>query len=156
MDNGQISFFDMAPETVDIAVSGALNIVKATYKETITTNWRDLFEGYDELYGITFSSGIQFMEKVMDMFEHVEMIFGCEGVMSNDIAAIMSMETKSVEQLAKSKCAKRMAERMEAGNMILSVSRDTRSHEKIYILRAKDGRCRVITGSYSKYCTLRA
>ena len=106
-----------------------------------------MFEGYDELYGITFSSGIQFVEKVADRFEHVEIIYGCEGVIGSDIATIISLQTKSVELIAKSKSAKIIAERIDANTMSIYVSRDTKSHEKIFILKAKDGRTRVITGS---------
>lgn len=147
MSEGQISFFDIIPEQMDIANSGQFQVVHAKFESTSKENWKSLFEGYNELYGITFSSGIQFMEKVMDMFDYVEMVFGCEGVLSDDVAAIMSIEANSVEQIAKSKGAKRMAQRIEDGTMVLSVSRDTRSHEKIYILKSNDGRTRVITGS---------
>lgn len=147
MSDGQMSLLDIMPEQVDIAESGQLQVVHAKFESTSKENWKSLFEGFDELYGITFSSGIHFMEKVMDMFDYVEMIFGCEGVLTDDVAAIMAMEASSVEQIAKSKSAKRMAERIEEGSMALSVSRDTKSHEKVYILKAKDGRTRVITGS---------
>ncbi len=147
MDGNQLNFEDLIPEEVDAVKAGEISVVKADFSDHLRCGWRELFEGYDELYGITFSSGIPFMEKVIDMFSHVEMIFGCEGVMNNDIAAIMAMQTESVELLAKSQCAVRMAERMDDGTLKLSVSRDTRSHEKIYILKSYDGRCRVITGS---------
>lgn len=147
MTGEQLSFLDILPEEADISSSGSIKVVNANFNSVDKTTWRNLFEGFDELYGVTFSSGIQFMEKVMELFKHVEMIFGCEGVMSNDVAALLAMETKSVERIAKSKSAKRMAERIEEGSMVLSVSRDTKSHEKIFILRAEDGRTRVITGS---------
>ncbi|MDO4188173.1 MAG: hypothetical protein Q4D29_04210 [Lachnospiraceae bacterium] len=146
-ENEQISIFDLEPEQAERATSGILTVVRAKYISTEKMNWQELFSGYDELYGITYSSGIGFMEKVFDRFEYVEMIFGCEGVMNDDIAAIMSTEIKTVELLAKSKSAKRMAERIENDTMKLYVSRDTNSHEKEFILKAKDGRTRVITGS---------
>lgn len=40
----------------------SLNIVKALYEDTETTNWEDLFDGFDKLYAITFSSGIDFVK----------------------------------------------------------------------------------------------
>ena len=147
MGADQLSIYDLVPEEAEKASSGQLQVVKAKFIEGSKQNWRDLFEGFDELYGITFSSGIEFMEKVMDMFEHVEMIFGCEDIVDNDIAAIMAMETKSVELIAKSKAAKRMAEKIDDGSLVISVSRDTKSHEKVFALKSKDGRVRVITGS---------
>lgn len=35
-----------------------LKVVKAVYTDTVETNWEDLFDGFDRLYAITFSSGI--------------------------------------------------------------------------------------------------
>ena len=40
-----------------------------------------------------------------------------------------------------------MCERMEAEELRLYVSRDIKAHEKVFCLRAKDGRTRVVTGS---------
>ncbi len=146
MDN-QMSLFDLAPKQMDAASDGLLSVVKAEFKEDIKVGWHELFDGYDELYGITYSSGIQFMEKVFDSFAHVEMIIGFEGVMGEDLATIISVQIKDVERLAKTKSAKRLAERMQDGSVDISVSRDYKSHEKIFILKANDGRVRVITGS---------
>lgn len=143
----QMSLFDFAPTQMESMCNGNLKVVKAEFVEKKNIGWTDLFMGFDEMYGITFSSGIQFMEKVFDSFEHVEMIFGCEGVLNDDLATIISAQIKNVETLVKSKSALRIAERMKAGNIDIRVSRDTKSHEKIFILRAKDGRVRVITGS---------
>lgn len=145
--NTQMSLFDFAPDQMESMSNGNLKVVKAEFVEKKNIGWIDLFTGYDELYGITFSSGIQFMEKVFDSFEHVEMIFGCEGVLNDDLATIISAQIKSVETIVKSKSALRIAERMRIGSIDIRVSRDTKSHEKIFILKAKDGRVRVITGS---------
>lgn len=54
----QMSLFDVMPEEIKVTASGSLHVVHATFNEDRKENWRDLFEGYDELYGITFSSGI--------------------------------------------------------------------------------------------------
>lgn len=42
----------------------ALSVVKAIYADTVETNWEELFDGFDRLYAITFSSGIEFVNKV--------------------------------------------------------------------------------------------
>lgn len=124
-----------------------IEVVRASFIDTENLNWKELFEGFDELYAITFSSGLRFVDKVLDQFKYAEIIFGCEGIMNNDIAAIMAMQLESVQQLIKSKAAKHMAEKLKAEALRLYVSRDTRSHEKVFILKAADGRVRVITGS---------
>ena len=143
----QMSLFDIAPSEMEATIGGVLNVVKAEYKENTKVGWHELFDGFDELYGITYSSGMHFMEKVFDSFEHIEMIFGCEGVMNDELSTIISAQIKSVETIVKSKSAKRIAERMQDGSVDISVSRDTKSHEKIFVMRAKDGRVRVVCGS---------
>lgn len=83
----------------------ALNVVKAVYADTVETNWEELFDGFDRLYAITFSSGIEFVNKVINKFSYAEVVFGCEKIIANDIAAIMSVQIDSVQRLAKSKSA---------------------------------------------------
>ncbi len=143
----QMSLFDLVPMQMESLSNGSLKVVKAEFVEKQNVGWAELFADYDELYGITFSSGIQFMEIVFESFKHVEMIFGCENVMNDDIATIISAQIKSVETIVKTKSAKRIAERIEDGSIDIRVSRDTKSHEKIFILKAKDGRVRVIVSA---------
>lgn len=73
----------------------ALNVVKAVYADTVETNWEELFDGFDRLYAITFSSGIEFVNKVINKFSYAEVVFGCEKIIANDIAAIMSVQIDS-------------------------------------------------------------
>ena len=123
----------------------ALNVVKAVYADTVETNWEELFDGFDRLYAITFSSGIEFVNKVINKFSYAEVVFGCEKIIANDIATIMSVQIDSVQRLAKSKSAGNL---LDDGSLQLYVSRDTKSHEKIFILESADHkRVRVITGS---------
>jgi hypothetical protein len=126
----------------------ALSVVKAVYADTVETNWEELFDGFDRLYAITFSSGIEFVNKVINKFSYAEVVFGCEKIIANDIATIMSVQIDSVQRLAKSKSAGNLANRLDDGSLQLYVSRDTKSHEKIFILESADHkRVRVITGS---------
>ena len=126
----------------------ALSVVKAIYADTVETNWEELFDGFDRLYAITFSSGIEFVNKVINKFSYAEVVFGYEKIIASDIAAIMSVQIDSVQRLAKSKSAGNLANRLYDGSLQLYVSRDTKSHEKIFILEsAEHKRVRVITGS---------
>lgn len=147
MDSKQLSLFEDIADFGEVEVTNNITIVNATFRDSKKTNWQELFDGFDELYAITFSSGIQFMENVMEKFSYVEVIFGCEGVLNSEIESILAMEAKVLEKLTKSKSAVKIAERMDNGTLELLVSKDTKSHEKIFILRSKDGRNRVITGS---------
>ena len=48
----QMSLFDLAPEQMEAAQDGKLKIVKAQFVEVVDEDWSELFEGFDELYGI--------------------------------------------------------------------------------------------------------
>ena len=37
---------------------------------------KDLFDGYEELYAITYSSGINFMSRIFEKFKKAEVVFG--------------------------------------------------------------------------------
>ena len=133
----QLSLFELSEseDTSKNDLSFPLKVVHATFNFSEKHNWADLFSGYDELYAITFSSGIDFVNKVISQFKHATIIYGCEGVMDNDIAAIIAMQATAIKEIVKHKSAVSMAERLEEGSLELYVSRDTKSHEKIFILK---------------------
>lgn len=147
-EENQYSLFDIKDDNgiSSFDIGSSLQVVNALFQNVEKRNWNDLFSGYDELYAITFSSGIDFVNKIIQRFKHVTIIYGCEGVMSKDTAAIMAMQAISVKELVKRKSAISMAEKMADGSLELYVSRDTKSHEKIFILKG-EGKTRVITGS---------
>lgn len=143
----QMTLFDMEEKGIELDVRKRLQVVKSKFIEAQSVGWKDLFEGFDEMYAITFSSGIQFMTQLLDNFDYAEVIFGCEGLVDDTMAAIMAVERALIEKLTKNQSALQMCEKMESGELRLFVSRDVKSHEKVFCLRAKDGRTRVVTGS---------
>lgn len=143
----QMSLFEMEEKGIEFDVTKRLQVVKSQFIEAQSVSWQDLFEGFDEIYAITFSSGIQFMMRLLNHFDNAEVIFGCEGLVDDTMAAIMAVERTLIEKLTKNQSALQMCEKMEAGGLRLFVSRDVKSHEKVFCLRAKDGRTRVVTGS---------
>lgn len=108
----------------------ALSVVKAVYADTVETNWEELFDGFDRLYAITFSSGIEFVNKVINKFSYAEVVFGCEKIIANDIAAIMSVQIDSVQRLAKSKSAGNLANRLDDGSPCSCMYRGTRNRTR--------------------------
>lgn len=142
----QISIFDFEDDE-KIQIGTSLNVVKARFESNEKKSWEELFDGYDELYAITFSSGLIFMEKVLKKFSYAEIIFGCEEVMDNSLAAIMALEITQLEAIVKNKSAISLAEMMRDEKLRLYVSRDMKSHEKLFVLKSNEGRTRVITGS---------
>lgn len=140
----ELTLFDI---TEEVESTKKINVVEATFKEVIPMNWNDLFKGYDEIYAITYSSGIDFISRVLPNFKYGEIIFGCETVLEDNVAMIMSIQFSQLKFICKHKSANMLAERLENKTLKLLVSREIKSHEKIYILKADDGRVRVITGS---------
>ena len=141
--------FGSAETQADISDVTRLDIAKFDYVASETMTWRELFSRFDELKAITFSSGIAFVHRLLDCFADAEIIFGCEEVMSNTVQEVMAFQAKLMERIRETDSAAKtkLLARVESGNVRLFVSRDRVSHEKLYLLAAKDGRRRVVFGS---------
>lgn len=127
--------------------SHTIDIVRAEYLSVTKTTWKELFDGYDELYVITYSSGIDFVSQVVSKFDYAEIIFGHEGILDSDMATVMALSKQMVESIARHKSAIKLAERIEASQLALYAARDSKSHEKVYCLKSHSGKYRVIVGS---------
>ena len=99
----QMSLFDMEESAIQFDVTKKLQVVKSKFLETQSVSWQDLFEGFDEMYAITFSSGIQFMSQLLQRFEYAEVIFGCEGLVDDYVAAILEVDRTLIEKITKNK-----------------------------------------------------
>ena len=144
-----LSLFDeqQTMENLDgVKDSNHLDVVKLNYESCESLTWQDLFSGFDDLYAITYSSGISFVCKLLDHFEQAEIIFGCEDVMDYSMQSIMAYQCKLIERM-RNGAYKELSDRVENGMLHLYVARDVLSHEKIYLLSARDGRKRVVMGS---------
>lgn len=144
-----LSLFDeqQTMENLDgVKDSNHLDVVKLKYESCQSLTWQDLFSGFDDLYAITYSSGIGFVCKLLDHFEQAEIIFGCEDVMDYSMQSIMAYQCKLIERM-RNGAYKKLSDRVGNGTLHLYVARDVLSHEKIYLLSAKDGRKRVVMGS---------
>lgn len=145
-----LSLFDeqQTMENLDgVKDSNHLDVVKLKYESCQSLTWQDLFSGFDDLYAITYSSGIGFVCKLLDHFEQAEIIFGCEDVMDYSMQSIMAYQYLQIDRIRKSNAYSKILNRVSDGTLHLYVARDILSHEKIYLLSAKDGRKRVVMGS---------
>lgn len=126
-----------------------LDVVKLDYLGAESLTWRELFSGFDRLRAITFSSGIGFVYQLVDMFKDVEVVFGCEEVMSYTLQEIMAYQSNLIDRIRQvdSTAKTRLIGRVENGDVRLFVARRQLSHEKVYLLEAEDGRRRVVMGS---------
>lgn len=143
------SLFSLADSTSDSSTNNGLEVVKMSYCGAETMSWQELFSGYDSLHAITFSSGVNFVYKLLDMFETAEIIFGCEHVLSYSLQEIIAYQDTLIKRLREnlSKSKLNLLERIDAKEISFFVSRQKMSHEKIYLLSSKDGKKRVIMGS---------
>ena len=140
----EFTMFDLIEDTEP---TKKLSVVEAEFKTIHMMNWEDLFMGFDEMYAVTYSSSIDFISRILPNFKYAEIVFGCDAVLDDTVAMLLSVQFSQLKFIAKHKSAKMLAERMENNSLKLLVSREIKSHEKIYVLRSDDGRVRVIEGS---------
>ena len=126
--------------------SSHLDVVKLHYDSCESLTWQELFSGFDQLYAITYSSGLGFVCKLLDHFEQAEIIFGCEDVLDYSMQSIMAYQCRLIERM-RNEPYRKLSDRVENGTLHLYVARNVLSHEKIYLLSAKNGRKRVVMGS---------
>ena len=129
--------------------TGKIDVVKMDYVGAESMEWKELFSGYTSLKAITFSSGIGFISKLLDLFKESEIVFGCEAVMSYNLQEIMAFQNQLIERIRKEpgKAKEKILDRIDKGEVHLYVARAQLSHEKIYLLSGEDGRKRVVMGS---------
>ena len=144
------SLFDIDNNGNNGAQSGnKLDVVKMDFVEAEMMTWQELFEGFDDIKAITFSSGVNFIYKLLKMFDKAEVIFGCESVMSYGLKDIMAYQTKLIEKMREKASTSKfdLIERIENDSVRFYAANKKISHEKLYLLSSSDGRKRVITGS---------
>ena len=121
MTNETIRLFDEE----DIHDDNEVEIVDLSFLRNRQSSWQDLFSGFDELKAITYSSSMHFVDKVTEMFEQSEIIFGNEVALSNDIADLVAFQNQvyvTIHQL-KSHTKRKMVSRMEEGMLKLFVAK---------------------------------
>lgn len=126
-----------------------IDVVKTEFIEAERMPWEQLFEGFNKLYAVTYSSSVDFICKLADKFSETEIIFGCSGVISDNLHDVIAFQHTTEQWLREeiSKNESDLTARINAGTLRLFVLREQLSHEKIYLLEAEDGRKRVVMGS---------
>ncbi|MDY0235822.1 MAG: phospholipase D family protein [Gudongella sp.] len=139
-----MNLFGIIPESKQ-----KIDVVKMDFIEAETTTWQELFSGYNKLYAITYSSGMEFVYQLLKHFDYSEIIFGFDGVMSYKLQEIMAYQQRTIERIIESsnKTKTDLIAMIDNKALRMYISRSELSHEKMYLLEADDGRKRVITGS---------
>lgn len=148
-----LSLFNMLEspvEQTELKSTSNLDVVKLEFGEVESVSWQELFSGFDTLYAITYSSGLDFVYQLLDFFEEAEIIFGCDEIISYSLQEIMAYQCKIIERMRETASRRKLdlVSRIEQGTLRFYVARSILSHEKIYLLSSRDGqRKRVIMGS---------
>ena len=147
-----LSLFDSPQETqeqIQVEAPSSLPVVKMEFAGAETLTWQELFSGYETLHAITYSSGLDFVCQLLDLFRQAEILFGCEEVMSYSLQEVMAYQCRMVERMRETAGKRKLdlVSRMENGTLRFYVAHSALSHEKLYLLSAPDGRRRVILGS---------
>lgn len=147
-----LSLFDIPEETqeqIKVQSPASLAVAKMEFAGAETLSWQELFSRYDTLHAITYSSRIDFVYQLIDLFQQAEILFGCDEVISYSLQEVMAYQCKMVERMrdTASKMKLDLVSRIENGTLRFYVAHSVLSHEKIYLLSAHDGRKRVIMGS---------
>lgn len=147
-----LSLFDVAPETSNEIVKPVgteLDVVEMAFCAVHTLTWQELFEGYDTLHAITYSSSISFVCRLLEYFSYAEILFGSEEVLTYSLQEVIAYQSKTIEYFRNH--AKKMnidlVSRIDDDSLRMYVAHEVLSHEKIYLLSANDGRKRVVFGS---------
>ena len=130
-----------------LPISNEIPIFYAKMKNVGMSTWETLFEGFDEAYIITYSSGIDFANKVLEKFKYSEVIFGYDGVVGDGFHAVLAVETNIIKKIVNKHSVEMLSKKISDGSLNIYISRNIKSHEKIYCLSSSDGKKRVITGS---------
>ena len=88
-----LSLFDMTEsgqQQINIQPSASLDVVKMIFDGAESCTWPELFSGFDTLHAITYSSGIDFVYQLIDLFEQAEILFGCDEVISYSLQEVMA------------------------------------------------------------------
>ena len=81
-----------AQEQIKMNQSASLDVVRMEFSGAETLSWQELFSGFDTLHAITYSSGISFVYRLLDLFEEAEIIFGCDEVISYSLQEVMAYQ----------------------------------------------------------------
>ena len=119
-----------------------ISVTFAKYEKTEMIFPEDLFQGFDELHVITYSLGIEQVEKIMKFFKRGEVIIGSYKQISGDVAEMLALQKYTVEYINKNVFLKKMI-----ANQTFRFFVTDKVHAKIYLLKSDDGRCRVILAS---------
>lgn len=127
-----------------------LPVARFGFQEASMKSWEELFDGFNTLEAITFSSGLTFMNDVLKKFDNATIILGSDKTISMELSEIIAFQTATLQDLNKlyNKRQSRIHDMMKKESLHFWIAKTKMSHEKLYILtNTETGATRVIFGS---------
>ena len=145
------------------AKAAPLTVFRAELVSHGPASWEELFEGYTSLKAITFSSSMEFLLRLADRLDDMEVVFGSERILSREhLALTQASQTVQAYGFADAlvdhkvltealgrllgRSGRKLLDRVVDGTLRFRLLRGRPSHEKLYLLSGPAGR-RVVTGS---------
>lgn len=145
----QASIFDSDVTTINEKSLRKHNVtfIKRLYSKSMT--YEELFEGFEEIYIITYSHSLRLIQDILPNFEKVKIILGNPKIIKDDTLALMAYQEHQMKELRKTlkKCNQPLLNAIEDEKLKFYIPIHFISHEKLFLLRASDGRTRIIDGS---------
>lgn len=146
-DSNQLSIFEVIPgfqEDTKQTPEDKIAVTKVKFLSQELSTYEDLFRGYNELRVITYSYALSFIENIMKYFDRGEVIIGFDKLINKNTAELLALQEFSTNFVCHNTY---LQKRISNDEFRFYVLNDLVSHQKIYLLKADDGRVRTITGS---------
>lgn len=132
-----------------IETKNIIKVYKTRLLDVEYTTPENLFIGFDTIKAITFSYNIDFIDDIMQHFQYGEILLGANFLATKDkkLNELMEIATNSYETVQKIKGKSRMLSMLADGDLNLKSANYILDHRKIYLLKADNGKTRVIITS---------
>ena len=144
------SSFSVIKSDNSVNCNTLLKCFKSELKSVDTMTLTDLFSGFNIIKAITFSYDIGFIDEIMTHFDYGEIILGGNFLVQKDVKLtelLAEICTNAYEAGKAIKNYDRLVELFSNGDIKLRTPLFVLDHRKIYLLKADDGRTRVIKTS---------
>ena len=114
-----------------------LPVARFEFKDSSQKSWEELFDGFDSLEAITYSSGLTFINKVLEKFKTATIILGSDKTISMELNQIMAFQTATLQDLNKlyNKKHSRVHQMLKEESLHFWIAKSKMSHEKLFILK---------------------
>jgi hypothetical protein len=132
---------------IGASAPGQLDVTFAKFLRQERVGGRSLFDGFETLRAVTYSSGAGFIRDLFGALNRIEVIFGSDVSIKGDLARLSAAQQAGVEAIKDEfgRAGKKLAEMLKEDRLGLFYAHYT-IHRKVFILEG-GGRSRVIIGS---------